>query len=413
MQYVQSVGKSDAIESDIDLSGSKGRVIELLRIGRASTRAELATLTGLSRGAISFIVADLSAAGFLRTSPGDPNGRGRPGERLHFNAAARLALGIELGNDHAKAVVTDLRAQPIRTASHPVVGSTATDALESAIAAAHDVLRDLPRQQVLGVGVAVPGLVGADGSIQMAPDLGWWNVPVAAPMSQKLHLPVLVANRAKTAAVGESWCGAAVGHEQALYVSVSTGISLGIIIGGALYRGTSFAEGELGHTTVEANGPLCPCGNHGCLQTLASGPALLALARQRARVHADSLLWKLTDGHLENLRIDQLGYAYRASDLATQEAVQTVGGYLGLAIANLINVLNPEIVVLGGSVSRELPELVQPVQDEVRRRALGIAVSACAIVPSALGGDASLVGAAAYLLQGLFTGTVHPLEAAS
>ncbi|MCL4544454.1 MAG: ROK family transcriptional regulator [Chloroflexi bacterium] len=405
--------KASSSFDEIDFSGSKGRVLDLLRIGRAGTRAELAALTGLSRGAISFIVTDLEAAGFLQTSRGKANGRGRPGERLHFNAQARLVLGIEVGDDQSTAILADLHAQPLHSVSVPVRGGQPADALAAAIQAAQEVAAHAGDRSLLGAGVAVPGLVTRDGAIQMAPDLGWHNVPVADTLEEVLGLPVLVANRAKTAAVGESWRGAAIGLQRALYVSISTGISLGIVLDGSLYRGASLAEGELGHTTVEPDGPLCPCGNHGCLQTLASGPALLALARQRARQHADSVLWHTTNGHLEQLTLPQLAEALHSRDMPALEALERVGRYLGIAIANLINLINPEIVVLGGSVSRELPDLVEPVREEVRRRALGVAVSVCAVVPSALGGDAPLVGAAAYLLQGLFTGAIKPTEPVS
>jgi predicted NBD/HSP70 family sugar kinase len=393
--------------NDIDLAGSRGRVLELLRMGQAGTRAELATLTGLSRGAISFIVADLTQAGFLRMEPGDAAGRGRPGERLYLNPQARLVLGIEVGEARAVAVAADLHARPLRSVTVATAGPSGEQAVRAAIAAAQQVMTDVAGQPLLGAGVAVPGVVDANGAIRMAPDLGWHDVPVAAPLRAALGgLPVEVANRAKAAAVGEHWSGAARGVERMLYLSVSTGISLGIMIDGNLYRGASLTEGELGHTTIDPDGPLCPCGNRGCLQTLASGPALLALVRQLARSAPDSRLWHLTGGHLERLSLAHLAEALRDDDAVAAGALQTVGRYLGIATANLINLFNPELVVLGGPVCRELPQLAEPVRLEVRKRALGLAVAACRIVPSALDGDAPLVGSAALLLHGLLTGTV-------
>lgn len=392
---------------EIDLAGSRGRVLELLRMGQAGTRAELAHLTGLSRGAISFIVSDLTQTGYLRTEPGDPAGRGRPGERLYLNPEARLVLGIEVGEARAVAVAADLHARPLRSVTVATAGAAGRHAVSAAISAAQQVLAQVDRRLLLGAGVAVPGVVDAGGAVLMAPDLGWHSVPVALPLRAALGgLPVEVANRAKAAAVGEHWSGAARGVERMLYLSVSTGISLGIVIGGDLYRGASLTEGELGHTTVEPDGPLCPCGNRGCLQTLASGPALLALVRQLARPAPDSQLWSSTGGHLEALGYAHVARALRAGDVVAAGAVETVGRYLGIAVANLINLFNPALVVLGGPVCREIPELVEPVRLEVRKRALGLAVAACRIVPSALGDDAPLVGSAALLLHGLLTGTV-------
>ncbi len=391
----------------IDLAGSRGRVLELLRMGQAGTRAELANFTGLSRGAISFIVSDLTQAGFLRMEPGDAAGRGRPGERLYLNPQARLVLGIEIGEARASAVIADLHAHPLRSATAATSGPGGRQAVEAAIRAAQQVMAEGAGQPLLGAGVAVPGVVDADGAVLMAPDLGWHDVPVAAPLRAALGgLPVEVANRAKAAAVGEHWSGAGRGVERMLYLSVGTGVSLGIIIGGNLYRGASLTEGELGHTTVEPDGPLCPCGNRGCLQTLASGPALLALVRQLARSAPDSRLWPLTGRRLETLTLVHVAQALRDGDPVAATAVQTVGRYLGVATANLINLLNPELVVLGGPVCREMPELGEPVRLEVRKRALGLAVDACRIVPSALAGNAPLVGSAALLLHGLLTGTV-------
>lgn len=396
----------------IDLAGSRGRVLELLRMGQAGTRAELANFTGLSRGAISFIVADLTQAGFLRTEPGDAAGRGRPGERLYLNPQARLVLGIEIGEARAVAVATDLHAQPLTSVTVATGGPSGSQAVAAAVSAAQQVLVAIAGRPLLGVGVAVPGVIDGSGAILMAPDLGWHDVPVAAPLRAALGgLPVEVANRAKAAAVGEHWSGAARGVERMLYLSVSTGISLGIMIDGNLYRGASLTEGELGHTTVEPDGQLCPCGNRGCLQTLASGPALLALVRQLARSGPESRLWHLTDGHLEALTLGHVAQALRDGDPVAGRAVQTVGRYLGIAAANLVNLFNPELVVLGGPVCRELPELAEPVRLEVRKRALGLAVAACRIVPSALDGDAPLVGSAALLLHGLLTGTVRQAPA--
>lgn len=392
---------------EIDLAGSRGRVLELLRMGQAGTRAALANVTGLSRGAISFIVADLTQAGYLRTEPGDPAGRGRPGERLYLNPQARLVLGIEVGEARAVAVAADLHGRPLHSVSVATNGSGGRQAVAAAISAAQQVRSRVDEHLVLGAGVAVPGVVDAGGAVLMAPDLGWRDVPVAAPLRAALGgLPVKVANRAKAAAVGEHWSGAARGVERMLYLSVSTGISLGIIIGGDLYRGASLTEGELGHTTVEPDGPLCPCGNRGCLQTLASGPALLALVRQLARSTPESRLWPLTDGHLETVGLGHVAEALRAGDPAAGKAVAVIGRYLGIAVANLINLFNPELVVLGGPVCREIPELAEPVRLEVRKRALGLSVAACRIVPSALGADAPLVGSASLLLHGLLTGVV-------
>lgn len=382
-------------------------MLELLRMGQAGTRAELAHSTGLSRGAISFIVSDLTQAGFLRMEPGDAAGRGRPGERLYLNPQARLVLGIEIGEARAVAVAADLHAQPLKSVTVATTGPSGEQAVRAAITAARQVMAEVAGQPLLGAGVAVPGVVDATGAVLMAPDLGWHDVPVAAPLRAVLGgLPVEVANRAKAAAVGEHWSGAARGVERMLYLSVSTGISLGIMIDGNLYRGASQTEGELGHTTVEPDGPLCPCGNRGCLQTLASGPALLALVRQLARSAPDSRLWQYTGGRLETLSVAHIAQALRSGDAVAAGAVQTVGRYLGIATANLVNLFNPELVVLGGPVCREIPELGEPVRLEVRKRALGLAVAACRIVPSALDGDAPLVGSAALLLHGLLTGTV-------
>lgn len=394
---------------DVELAGSRGRVLGLLRMGEASTRAELARATGLSRGAISFIVSDLTLAGYLRAAPGDPAGRGRPGERLLLNPQARLVLGVEVGEARSVAVVADLHARPLRSVSVAAAGPGGRHAVDAAIRAAQQIRSQVDEALVLGAGVAVPGVVDDAGAVLMAPDLGWRDVPVAAPLGAALGgLPIVVANRAKAAAVGEHWSGVARGSERMLYLSVSTGVSLGIVIDGDLYRGASMTEGELGHTTVEPDGLLCPCGNRGCLQTLASGPALLALARQRARSAPESQLWDLAGGHLETLDLAHVAQAWRAGDAVARDTIGIVGRYLGIAVANLINLFNPELVVLGGPVCREIPELAEPVRREVRERALGRSVAVCRIVPSALGADAPLVGGAALLLHGLLTGMARP-----
>lgn len=387
------------VDSQVAHQLNRKAVYNLLRYKRVTSRIELVRETGLSKATISEIVDQLSARGFVRTvGRGEANG-GRPPILLEFDPSARVAIGVQLGDLVSQVTLTDLDARPIRSLTTTAASASADDVIASVLPLITELWNSIPRESLLGIGVGTPGLVDSvRGVIQMAPDLGWRDVHVVEQLKAHFPLPIYAINRAKAAALAEAWCGAGRNVDTLVYLSISTGIAAGIIVEGRLYRGVSMSEGEVGHITILPDGPLCPCGNRGCLQTLAAGPALLARAREKLRLDTSSLLASLTHGQPDLLTLDLLAEGAVQNDALVGELLEEVAGYLGLGAANIVNLLNPRMFILGGRVIRTLPQLVPLTERAMRRRAMPTPAEAVTIVASELGSDVVAIGAAAFLL---------------
>ncbi|HEX5436814.1 MAG TPA: ROK family protein [Gemmatimonadaceae bacterium] len=255
-------------------------------------------------------------------------------------------------------------------------------------------------QDVLGVGMGAPGPLDREaGVVVVAPNLGWRNFPLRQEIADRVRLPVTLDNDANCATMGEWWCGAARGARNVVGLTIGTGIGGGVVLDGRLYHGASDVAGEIGHTTIDANGRHCRCGNYGCLEAYASGPAIALRAREALEMDVEpaepSLLPTLVNGDLELLTAATVYEAAHRGDAVALEVVRDTARFLGTGIANLLNILNPDIVVLAGGVTRAGERLFEPLRAEVRRRAFRPAVEACRIVAGTLPGTAGVVGAVA------------------
>ena len=253
------------------------------------------------------------------------------------------------------------------------------------------------RRDVIGVGVGAPGpLDRAKGLVVVAPNLGWKNFPLRDRISERLRLPVTLDNDANCATVGEWWQGAARGGTNVVGMTIGTGIGGGVIIDGKLFHGASDVAGEIGHTTIDLNGRHCKCGNYGCLEAYASGPAIATRAREvLVREETASLLPSLVGGKLDSITAETVYKAAQQGDAVASEIVRDTARYLGAGIANLLNILNADVVVVAGGVTQAGDALFVPLRAEVRRRAFRPAVDATRIVAGELPGTAGVVGAVA------------------
>src|SRR4051812_49368160 len=257
------------------------------------------------------------------------------------------------------------------------------------------------RRDVIGVGVGAPGPLDREkGLVVVAPNLGWKNFPLRDRISERLRLPVTLDNDANCATVGEWWQGAARGGNTVVGMTIGTGIGGGVIIDGKLFHGASDVAGEIGHTTIDLNGRHCKCGNYGCLEAYASGPAIAVRAREvLVREETASLLPSLVGGKLDEITAEVVYRAAQQGDAVANEIVRDTARYLGVGIANMLNILNADVVVVAGGVTQAGDALFVPLRAEVRRRAFRPAVDATRIVPGALPGTAGVIGAVATYLQ--------------
>jgi glucokinase len=257
------------------------------------------------------------------------------------------------------------------------------------------------RTDFVGVGVGAPGPLDREhGVVIIAPNLGWTNFPLRQRMQDRLALPTSLDNDANCATFGEWWQGAARGARNVVGLTIGTGIGGGLILNGALYHGASDMAGEVGHTTIDMNGRYCKCGNYGCLEAYASGPAIATRAREvLVREGTRSAIRDMVGGRLEEITAQTVYDAAKGGDQLASEIVRDTGRYLGAGIANLLNIFNPDRVVIAGGVTAAGDALFVPLKAEVRRRAFTPAVNAAEIVAGELPGTAGVVGAVASFKQ--------------
>ncbi len=325
-----------------------------------------------------------------RDTPGDLTGRWVVGIDI---GGTNLVVGLvpAAGGD---AVALRNRATDAERGVDAVVDDVVRMAEEAVAAAGVD------RDRVIGMGVGCPGpLDRATGVVSHSPNLKWRDVPLGALLEARFDRPVALDNDANCAAWGEWWQGAGRGTESMFGLIVGTGIGGGWISGGELQHGCSDAAGEIGHTTVAFDGRLCACGNYGCLEAYASGPSIAARARQGLVAGTESLLVDLVEGDLDRISAVTVFEAAVAGDAFADRVVNDTARILGVGVANLINLLNPEAVVLMGGVTRAGEHLLGPLRTEVRTRAFRVAADACRIVPGELIETAGVVGAAGRFLR--------------
>jgi len=254
----------------------------------------------------------------------------------------------------------------------------------------------IARERVVGVGIGSPGPLDRDrGVVLLTPNLGWRELPLRDLVSEAVGLPASLDNDANCAIYGEWWVGAARGSQYVVGLTIGTGIGGGIVIGGKIYYGTSGVAGEIGHTTIDSTGRRCKCGNYGCLEAYASGPAIAARAIEGIETGAETRLSGMVSGELSKITAQTVYEAAKANDEYALEIVRDTAKFLGAGVANLVNIFNPDTVVIVGGVTTAGDQLFVPLRGEVKRRAFKPAVDRCSIVPGELPGTAGVVGAVA------------------
>lgn len=374
--------------------GSVGSMLELIRKGKATTRGELASATGLARSTVAHRVELLIAGGFVTQVGEAASTGGRPPAVLGFNPHLGVVLVADLGATHSRLAVSNLAGQPL------IERSLEMDIADGPVAVLGSVERSFVEmlaetgtadRNVRGVGIGVPGPVEFAAGRAVNPPImpGWHAYPIRDRFVDRYRVPVLVDNDVNIMALGEHW---AMDSPPAdfLFVKVGTGIGSGLILGGALHRGAQGAAGDLGHVQITPTGAhaaeeaLCSCGNTGCLEATAGGRALA-------------------------LRLAAKGFATRNSrDVVAlvragdPQAIQTVresGRLIGRVVASTVNLLNPAMIMIGGDVADSGEQLLAGIREVVYRRSTALSTSRLQIMPSTLGDRAGIIGAAALIIE--------------
>ena len=387
------------------------RVVLLTLLNEPSlSRVQLARRTRLSNTTITNLVSELIDQGIVSEESASPtSGKeirpvGRPRTGIHLEPGARFVVGVHIGVGKFRVAIANLRCEIQYKQEHqfditlpaPKVLAQIVLCIEDTIAASQ-----VARDRILGVGVGASGLIDFQSGINvLAPNLNWRNVPLKDYLCAALNLPVVVDNNARVMALGESNFGAGRDANSLVFVYGRIGVGAGLTFQGQVYRGSSMGAGEIGHTIMLLQGgEPCRCGNSGCLETLVSEVAILRQAEQIARLNTDGILAQTMRERQDLDPIEQVFTSARQGDEATCRLLAERAYYLGVALVNLVNLYNPELILLGGIFAQGQDFFVEPVRNMVRECSFGGMGKGVRVQASSYAWKAGVVGAAALALM--------------
>lgn len=375
---------------------NKHAALDLIRFaGGGLSRTDLADKMGLTRAAISLIVNDLLSSGVIQEAEVRSAPSGRPPVILEINPQIGVVGGVDIGATHCSIAIADFTGRilqevefPFDIKEHP---STCIKIINDHLMRLLD-SQGLTKSYLAGVGIGVPGPVNTEAGMVVSPPImpGWDRFPIRATLEKIWECPVTLNNDAELGALGEWAYGAGRGENNIAYIKVGSGIGAGLMLNKQIYGGTTGAAGEIGHITIEENGPLCNCGNHGCLEVFAGGHAIAKEAQAIVRSGKRTMLADLPP---EKLNAREVANAARRGDLHAQEILSRAGTHIGVAVASLVNLFNPSIIIIGGGVAEAGDILTTSIRDAVRERAMRASEQSVRITTAMLGRRSILIGA--------------------
>ncbi|MFI9628427.1 ROK family transcriptional regulator [Streptomyces sp. NPDC052042] len=363
------------------------RVVRAVRMAGSLTQAEIARTTGLSAATVSNIVRELKEGGTVEVTP--TSAGGRRARSVSLSGDAGIVVGVDFGHTHLRVAVGNLAHQVLAEEAEPLdVDASSEEGLGRAQRLVERLIEatGIGPDKVIGVGLGVPGPIdvesGTLGSTSILP--GWKGINPGEELSGRLGVPVHVDNDANLGALGELVWGSGRGVKDLAYIKVADGVGAGLVIDGRVYRGPGGTAGEIGHITLDESGPVCRCGNRGCLETFTAARYVLPLLRP---------------GHGPDLTMERMVRLAREGDPGCRRVIVDAGRHIGSGVANLCNLLNPSRVVLGGPLAEAGELVLGPIRDSVSRYAIPSAARQLSVLPGALGGRAEVLGALALVLS--------------
>lgn len=362
---------------------NKALVLSLIIEKETISRADIANVTGLNKTTVSSLVTELLEDELIYESgPGISSGGRRP-VLLHFNRNTGYSIGVDIGVNYILSVLTDLKGKIIIEKSQSVNRTSYAAIISTVQTMIQSLMDEMPdsRYGIVGIGVGVPGIVNKQGSVLLAPNLGWTNIQLKEDLEKISNMQIIIENEANAGAVGEQQFGAGQDYENILYVSAGIGIGVGIILNKELYRGKSGFSGEMGHMILEMNGKRCNCGSRGCWEAYASEHALLEMAGE----NIDSL---------ESL----IDYAKNGEKSAI-ELFEKIGQYLGFGINNIINTFNPDQVIIGNRLALIREWIEEPILKTIENHTLAYHQKEMHLEFSMLGKYSTALGMSAFVVD--------------
>jgi glucokinase-like ROK family protein len=394
---------------------NKIKILNFIRSSDGISRADIAKKTRLSPPTVSRIVEDLIEEELvIEVGEGESKGGRRP-TLLEFSGENHYIIGIDLGTTNIYGVLTDLNAQIIAEKKVP---TNVNSGFHKVMERTAEVIQDLEellskkkQKRIYGIGMAVAGLINRKRMIvEFSPDFHWHEVDVIAELSKWHEIPIVFDNVTRVMALGELCFGVGRMHRNFICVNVGYGIGAGIIVEGNPLFGFNGMAGEFGHITLERDSDIqCDCGNFGCLEALSSGNAIAKVAQRKLKSGISSILNEMCEGKVESITAEMVAHAAKLGDSLAWEVFENAMEYLGIGIAALINLFNPEIVVIGGGVTQAGDILFDKVRKVVKARALHKIAQEIDIVPATFGMKAAAMGAVALILNKVLTfDLLHP-----
>lgn len=368
-------------------------ILEAIREKHTISRADIARQTGLTPATVSNITAELMDLGLVIETERGASSGGRKPVLLSIRAEVCYFAGVHISSDLLEVAVADADAHILWQCSSAMHrGVQHTRALELAIRQIRRGMKETGVSAISGIGVCVHGLVrGEDDLLVFAPNLGWENVRVGDVLESEFNVPVVVENDVRAMTLAENWCGFARNVRDYVYLYIGPGIGGSIVLNNELYKGTGGFAGEFGHNTIDPEGPLCTCGNRGCLQALASETTLL-----------EGYIHRKNDPAYTDCTFGQMVHNAKQGDADAIEQITRGARYIGVEVANIINALSPALIVINGRITGFGNAVMTIIDDEVRRRGLKYSQNFTRIVFSHLGERAPLEGAATCIVRELF-----------
>uniref|UniRef100_A0A7C3MNK5 ROK family transcriptional regulator n=1 Tax=Dictyoglomus thermophilum TaxID=14 RepID=A0A7C3MNK5_DICTH len=371
-------------------------VLDTIRRMGPISRYDISKITKLSPSAVSSIVENLISVGIIKESPAQVTKVGRRPIELTLNEVGYYPIGIEIEKDKITGILMALSGRVLRKESIVLYNNDVDMVLNGVVNIYRSLIDGVNKEDIIGVGLAVPGTINRkEGVCLFSPNLGWRNVKIKEYLSKYIEgVPIFIEHIVKAVTYGELWYGAGIGKDNLICVRVGSGVSAGLVLDGKIYRGPDDRAGEFGHTIIEKNGNKCKCGSYGCLESYVSTQVLYEKILEGIRKNA------YTKVNLENKSrdeiLDEIIEAGKSGDRFVLNIFEELGTYLGIGIANLINILNPEIVIIAGGLSKAEELLLDPVKRVVNLHAFPPIPE---IITTKLGGLTGPIGAAAEVIE--------------
>lgn len=389
-------------------SPTQALILRTIRDAGSISRADIARATGLTAPTATKIVGELLQADLVEETGTGKSEGGRPPILLSLNATSYFIIGVDLARTGIHGILTDLNAQVINrvkadsSLSHPI--DITLETLLGLITRLIDE-SSVDRSRILGIGIGAPGpLSSSEGLIISPPNFsGWSNVPLRQIVEAEFDIPTYVDNDANACALAEKWFGDGQPYDRFIYIAAGTGTGAGVIIDGELDRGANDIAWELGHTTIDVNGPRCGCGNYGCLELYTSGAAVVERARHALNYGQQSKILELAGDDTDAITLSMVIEAGLAGDHLAELVLEETARYLAVGVVNAINLFDPEVVFIGREISLAGDLLLGPIRQTVAERAFSVAAERVKVLPARLKADAPVIGAIVLVLRELFS----------